>query len=252
MKRTLLSRIFMIAVSAIAAIHLQTSDIAASEKQGWVQERVILIHGLGRTTHSMGLLSRRLEDAGYEVVRIGYHSLSDDPETIIKDVSQQINTCCLAYPGVTHFVGHSLGGLIIRAYLAQNHPNNLGRVVLLGSPSGGTEVVDNLRSYAWFRLLGPTTLSLGSDLHHYPDRRQAPDYSLGIIAGHSNLISIMNEPLLPGDDDGLVPVLSTKVDGMKDFIVVPATHAGLRTSRYVASQVVHFLQTERFSTEDMQ
>nr|WP_321462918.1 alpha/beta fold hydrolase [uncultured Cohaesibacter sp.] len=252
MKRTLLGRIFTIAMTAVAAMQLQTSDLAASEKQGRVQERVILIHGLGRTTHSMGHLSRRLEEAGYDVVRIGYHSLGDDPETIIKDVSQQINTCCLAYPGVTHFVGHSLGGLIIRAYLEQNHPNNLGRVVLLGSPSGGTEVVDNLRSYAWFRWLGPTTLSLGSDLHHYPDGRQAPDYSLGIIAGHSNLISIMNDPLLPGDDDGLVSVLSTKVDGMKDFIVVHSTHAGLRTSKFVASQVVHFLQNESFSTEDMQ
>lgn len=73
-----------------------------------------------------------------------------------------------------------------------------------------------------------------------------PDYNLGVIAGISRPISKMNNYLLPGEDDGLVTVSSTKVAGMKDFLLVDATHAGLRYSRYVAEQVIHFLETGHF------
>nr|WP_320144684.1 alpha/beta fold hydrolase [uncultured Cohaesibacter sp.] len=240
---------FVLAASILA---VAPTVARASAPEAQAKERVVLVHGLGRTRSSMWLLSARLEDAGYQVFRIGYHSLRDDPETIRKDVARQIDACCANYAGVTHFVGHSLGGLVIRAYLDQTKPANLGRVVLLGTPSYGTKVVDNLKEYEWFRWLGPTTLSLGTDISQYPDGEQKPDYSLGVIAGLSGPISRLNDPLLPGDDDGLVSVESTKIEGMKDFLVVQSSHAGLRYSKGVAEQVIHFLRTESFYRPETQ
>ena len=239
-----------ILAASILAVTPTTSRASAPENQA--KERVVLVHGLGRTQSSMWLLSARLEDAGYEVFRIEYHSLKDDPETIRKDVARQIDACCANYAGVTHFVGHSLGGLVIRTYLDQTKPANLGRVILLGTPSSGTKVVDNLKVYKWFRWLGPTTLSLGTGISQYPDGRQKPDYSLGVIAGLSGPISRLNDPLLPGADDGLVSVESTKIEGMTDFLIVQSSHAGLRYSKYVAEQVIHFLRTESFFRPETQ
>jgi hypothetical protein len=58
----------------------------------------------------MWLLASRLEDAGYYVQRVGYSSLDQKPDEILKDVSSQINQCCQKHTQSVNFVGHSLGG----------------------------------------------------------------------------------------------------------------------------------------------
>lgn len=213
------------------------------------REMIVLLHGLGRSRSAMWVMEKRLEGAGYEVVRIGYDSIRDNPETILSDVSGQIANCCLDKSPKLHFVGHSLGGLVIRAYLAKTKPDNLGRVVLVGTPSGGTEIVDRLDHHGWFHWLGPTTQALGSDLAFFPNQQQTPDYSLGVIAGFSKIMSGANNHLLPGDDDGLVAVRSTRIQGMDDFVKINSGHAGLRYKKQVAEQIIAFLQTGQFRKE---
>lgn len=97
------------------------------------REMVVLLHGLGRSEAAMWLLASRIEAAGFDVVRIGYDSLGDSPERILATVSREIDACCKAAQKPVHFVGHSLGGLIIRAYLATNDVHSLGRVVLIAT-----------------------------------------------------------------------------------------------------------------------
>ena len=213
------------------------------------KEIVVLLHGLGRTPSAMWMLANRLEDAGYVVVRLGYHSLADSPSAILEDITGQIEKCCLEKSPRLHFVGHSLGGLVIRAYLERSRPENLGHAVLIGSPSGGTEIVDNLESYRWFQWLGPTSLALGTDNTFFPDSKTPADYSLGVIAGFSKTISKANDELLPGDDDGLVAVHSTHIEGMADFALVESGHAGLRYNREVADLVIAFLNNGQFRHE---
>ena len=143
------------------------------------------------------------------------------------------------------------GWLFVPIWIKQNPPI-LDALSCWEHLANGTKVVDNLKEYEWFRWLGPTTLSLGTDISQYPDGEQKPDYSLGVIAGLSGPISRLNDPLLPGDDDGLVSVESTKIEGMKDFLVVQSSHAGLRYSKGVAEQVIHFLRTESFYRPETQ
>ncbi|MCG8509817.1 MAG: alpha/beta fold hydrolase, partial [Rhodospirillales bacterium] len=187
---------------------------------------VVVLHGLGRGPYAMRLLAARLEEAGYQVANVGYDSLSDTPDQILEDIGRQINRCCVNKTPKLHFVGHSLGGLLIRAYLMENYVPNLGRVVLIGTPNGGSAAIDGIRDRWWFGILGPTANAMGTDENGFAKRLVKPDYPLGVIAGIVE--DDDNEDRLPGPDDGLVAVDSTKVEGMADFVLMPTSHWGLR------------------------
>jgi pimeloyl-ACP methyl ester carboxylesterase len=207
------------------------------------RETVVLLHGLGRSEAAMWPLAARIEAAGFDTVRIGYDSLGDPPERIVAAVSQQIDACCKASPQPVHFVGHSLGGLIIRAYLAENELRTPGRVVLIATPNAGTPLVDAYRDSWWMRFAGPTARSLGTGPESFPNSLPPPDHPVGVIAGIRNAALF---DLIPGDDDGLVPLESTRVDGMVDFIVVESNHYLMRYSPEVARQTIAFLKTGGF------
>ncbi len=207
-------------------------------------DTVLLLHGLGRSNTAMWLLASRLEDEGFLVERIGYDSLTRAPREILDDISGKIAACCLNRGRKLHFVGHSLGGLLIRAYLDDNPVTNLGRVVLIGTPNQGTAVVDRFRDSWWMQLLGPTTLALGTDEESFPNSLEPPYYPVGVIAGKRGLG--LNDIFLPGEDDGLVTVDATKLEKMTDFVVVNSGHAYMRYSGEVATQTAAFLKSGRF------
>ena len=207
----------------------------------------MLLHGLGRSNAAMWLLAARIGNAGYQVEQVGYSSLNKTPEEIIENISKQINDCCTKQSRTVHFVGHSLGGLLIRAYLQKNKVESLGHVVLVGTPNQGTEIVDNMRDNCLMQLLGPTANALGTDDTSLPKQLGPPYYAVGVIAGYYD--SDSNDDILPCRDDGLVPVESTKLEGMTDFIEIESGHSMMRYSKNVAKQVIEFLNNGRFIRE---
>ena len=211
------------------------------------RETVVLIHGLWRGTGSMWLLAERLEDAGFNVVRVGFDTLGATPKDIVAEVGGQIDACCTALPRPVHLVGHSMGGLAIRAYLAERRLDGLGRVVQIGSPNAGTPIVDEYRDAWWMGIAGPTARALGTGEDSFPASLPPPDYPVGIIAGMRT--GTFRIDLIEGQDDGLVPVESTKVPGMTDFIVVETGHAMMRYNEDVAMQTIAFLRHGRFLHE---
>jgi pimeloyl-ACP methyl ester carboxylesterase len=209
-------------------------------------EQVVLLHGLGRSSTAMFLLQKRIRDAGFETHSIEYASLQEPPEVILEKVSEQIKLCCKDDSRPVHFVAHSLGGLIVRAYLDQKPLENLGRVVLLGTPNQGSELVDIYGDSWLFKIIGPTARLIGTDDNSFPNQIGPPYYPLGIIAGTSSFNPITDDHL-PGPDDGLVSVQSAKVDGMTDFLLVDTSHSMMRYKEAVANETIHFLKKGRFS-----
>jgi pimeloyl-ACP methyl ester carboxylesterase len=232
------------ALSATAC--LQSSSTTTAESAAINdQEIVAVVHGFGRSKYAMWLIAHRLNDAGYRVELIGYRSLQDTPAKILDHIGRQIGSCCIGTSRKVHFVGYSLGGLLVRAYLADKRPRNLGRVVVVGSPSKGLEIVDDLRVSWWFRFLGPTARELGTTADSFPQSIGPPSYPLGVIAGRLEPSSL--EGILMEDSDGLIAIESTKVPGMSDFAIVEANHWGMRYSGEVARLVLRFLQSGHFN-----
>ena len=205
-------------------------------------DHVLLVHGLGRSERSMRPLEQHLREAGYVVHNVGYPSTSEGPDELIAHVARSVDECRAESDAKIHFVTHSMGGILVRAYLSENRPEELGRVVQLAPPNHGSELVDRLGKYK--KWLGPTGRELGTDDDSLPNRLELPDYDLGVIAGRGS-ISLLST-MIPGPDDGRVSVESARLPGAKDFLLIDASHTFIMRREEVAFQVDRFLQTGRF------
>lgn len=234
------------------AIAVQTallfSACAGLPKNEVGKEKVVFVHGYGRTTSAMNDYETYFEKQGYQVFSIGYGSLKQGIGDIQKEFETKVDQSLHGIDDKVHFVGHSMGGLMIRSYLGKKKPKNLGNVVIVGSPSRGTEAVEYLRNKWYFFLLGPALPSLSTKDSVFLASLIKPNYNLGVIAGN---VSYGNRSrLFTGKNDGLVSVESTKVEGMKDFISMPESHFSLRHSEKVMKQILNFLKSSKFIKGD--
>jgi pimeloyl-ACP methyl ester carboxylesterase len=237
-------------VMFIAILALATVTGACAPEPPADAETVVLVHGLGRTPASMLVLETRLEGAGYRVVNFGYPSRSEPLEALTDSLENAVRECCSETERRLHFVTHSMGGVLVRGYLAQREDPFDGRVVMLSPPNQGSEIVDAYADSPLLRsLLGPSGVRLGTDSTGIARELGPVDFSLGIITGDRS-INPIGSWLIPGPDDGKVAVSRARVEGAADFIVVPATHTFIMNRRDVAEQVTHFLANGEFMREE--
>jgi pimeloyl-ACP methyl ester carboxylesterase len=213
------------------------------------KEAVILLHGLARTSKSMTKMAAALEADGFTVLNVGYPSREAKIETLAANVIGG----ALADPKLRdaariHFVTHSMGGILVRQYLKTKRPTNLGRVVMLGTPNQGSEVVDKIGDWRVFSAInGPAGRQLGTGKDSVPNQLGPVDFELGVIAGDRS-INWINSLMIPGPDDGKVAVERTKVAGLKAHRVVHVTHPFLMKNTEVIRETIHFLRHGRFNS----
>jgi triacylglycerol lipase len=213
-------------------------------------DHVILLHGLARSSSSMTTLENTLRDAGYAVHNIDYPSRTSRVGDLAEKVIGNAITSVRKEGGTRiHFVTHSMGGILVRSYLAKHQVPELGRVIMLGPPNQGSEVVDRLGSWWIFRAInGPGGKELGTGAESAPNRLGPVTYPVGVIAG-SRSINGINSAMIRGTDDGKVSVERTKVAGMADHIVIPTSHPFLMKNPAAIRQVLHFLANGAFAHE---
>jgi alpha-beta hydrolase superfamily lysophospholipase len=209
---------------------------------------VVLLHGLGRSADSMRLFERALAARGYAVCNPGYPSTRASVAELAGLVAEEVSRCRAGSATPLHFVSHSLGGIVVRAYVREHRPANLGRVVMLAPPNAGTEWVDAFRDTWLFSLAGPAARELGTDAHSVPRRLGPVDFEVGVLIGDRSW-NPLGSWLIPGDDDGTVAVASARVEGMADFRVVHENHGFIVTSPRVVWQAIHFLEHGSFDED---
>ena len=213
------------------------------------REAVVILHGVAINTRFTARLARLIAAAGYDV-----HNLDYPSRTVpLAELGPRWLTAKLAELGVDraprlHFVTHSMGGLIVRGFLAAHRPGNLGRVVTIVPPHHGSAVSDKLRRLpVIWRIIGRNLGALGTGPDAYwrtlPPRA---DFELGVIAG-SFALNPLGLLFLTRPNDGTVAETSTRLEGMADHLLLPSNHTLILFRRRTAEQAIAFLRTGRFT-----
>lgn len=193
-------------------------------------ERVVLVHGMGRTAVSLLPLARWLRRHGYAAESWGYWSYRQGVAALAAALAVRIARAAEGAERI-HFVTHSLGGILVRQALAAAPLANAGRLVMLAPPNRGSRAADRWAPYLG-RVMPPIRdLRTAADalVHAVP---VPPGVEIGVIAGLR---------------DGKVSVAETGLDGAHDHAVVPCRHSLIMHRADVRELTLRFLRTGRFS-----
>lgn len=212
------------------------------------RECVILLHGLARTSLSMAKLASFLSHENYIVINQSYPSTQKSIEALAaQNIPTMVDKCLSNQVTSIHFVTHSMGGIVLRQYLATHRLPQLGRIVMLAPPNHGSVMADALHDYKLFRLiLGPAALELTTANNSVPNTLNGlVNYPVGIIAGSYSFNPLIWQ-LTQEVNDGIVPVSSTKISNMKDFEILPVSHTFMMSNKQVMNEVAYFLKFGKF------
>lgn len=233
-------------------IFVMLSSCAATPRSEYNQsaklsECVVLLHGLNRSLRAMEDMAEGLQKAGFSTANVDYPSQQGTVEMLAPmAVDLGLKRCRESGARRVHFVTHSMGGILLRYSHQANPIDDLGRVVMLGPPNQGSEVVDRMRDIPGAGFIsGRAGMQLGTDKDSIPSKLGAVDFELGVIAGVGTINPWMSR-MLPGYDDGKVTVERTRVPGMTGFMIVDSSHRYLMNSETVIRNTVAFLETGTF------
>jgi len=206
---------------------------------------VILVHGLGRSRASMGGLECALKSAGYQVAAISYASTRRSVARNADNLSELVENL----EGVSRisFVTHSLGALVVRDLLARESAPwrqriTVNALVMTAPPSRGSRMADILQ------YVPPVNLILWRGLF---DSRTSvvsamptPDVPFAIIAAGRGGKGW--NPILAGDDDLIVSVEETRLEGAAAWMRVDGIHALVMNYPDSIAATINFIEHRHF------
>ncbi len=232
--------------------------IAEGEATQIKGEVVILLHGLMRSRRSLNKLAKYLQvEGGFKVIPFEYASSRADIASHAKALHSVLEGLG---PDVTkiHFVGHSLGNIVVRHLLGDIKNDDdgsklnarFGRMVMMGPPNQGSRMARVLKNSLTFTALsGVSGVQLSTTWGLVEPQLATPEFDFGIIAGGQEN-SRWSNFVLKGPDDYSVSLDETKLVGARDLMVKPLVHSTMMNQPEVIEATLKFLKTGYFVSEE--
>ena len=199
------------------------------------KDYVIVFHGIYGKFEDMNMIAESLSKEGYNVISVQYPTNSDNIEEITEKYIKPV-VDGLDKDIKVNFVVHSMGSGILRYYLKNNNLENMGKVVFISPPSHGSALSDNPISSILKEPLGKVVSQFSTKEGSFVNKLGDPDYSCYVIIGNKS-----NNPLysamIPGKDDGMVPVDSAKLDTCDYKVIGGLTHTSILKDKETISEV---------------
>lgn len=217
------------------------------------EQHVVLLHGMGHGPLSMNGFEQVFEKAGYQVDSPKLDLERETLHVIIDEAYRDIRRFSERDPKTVHFVCYSQGCLVARGIIEQHRPVYLGRVVMLGPPNQGGEMIDYLRQrqIGIFATEGKHLPNLGTANRWNLARligTRAEGYDLGIIAGTENPMPLNIR--VPGANQTILGPERTQLEGMKEFVTVKTPHDDLYRDPVAQQMAVTFINSGSFVADD--
>ena len=204
-------------------------SVVEAGRGGEERELVVIVHGFGATQSVMWPLAGRLKSSGFRICFWDYLSLFASIETHAERFSEYLSTKLSCEPRF-HIVAHSMGAVVTRAALNRSSLPNLGRIVFLAPPNGGSPVA-RIASSVLGRLVKPTRELSSSPSSYVNQLKTDSKFEIGIIAARFDL---------------LVPETNTHLPSQRQHKTIIATHNSLLLSRSACAMTARFLRTGAF------
>ena len=203
---------------------------------------VLLVHGMGRTPVSMWRLARALRGAGVATEQFAYATAWESVDGIVRRLQRRLIALAAADYVV---VGHSLGGLLLRAAIGSlpDGVHRPGHLIMLGTPNRSPRLARRFEHSWWYRLLnGDAGALLASEARLA--RIPSPDMPCTIVAGTRG-VSGRWSPFGREPNDGLVAMSETQLDGCLERIEVPARHPFLMNDATARRVILRTVRGEK-------
>jgi len=212
---------------------------------------VIVLHGLGEGRSSMRPIANHLRKTlDATVLLFGYASTAATIEAHGRSLDAVVDS--LPPSARISFVGHSLGNLVVRRWMSLADDGDLDRVdrmVMLGPPNRGSDLARQVGGVGVLAAFAEgAARDLVVDWPQVEPQLAMPPCEFGIVAGGRGDGSGFS-PLLDGDDDAIVRVEETRLEGAGDFLLVPVHHAAMLRDDRVKRATERFLKSGRFAAE---
>ncbi len=184
---------------------------------------VIALHGILRSSQVWREMEKTMEQDGVTFVRLDYPSTQKP----IDEFAAQLHSVIQSLEGIDeiHLVAHSLGGLVVRKWCQDYSDTRVRRLVMIGTPNCGAEMADMLqRNWLYRGVFGPSGQQLIANTAGYISKLPPPTMEFAVIAGAKGTPDGYN-PLIPGDDDGIVTLKSAFLPGAVDSLTVRGLHS---------------------------
>lgn len=223
---------------------------------------VVILHGLAANHLTVKKLADSLEQTGHysEIVNASYPTT----QFSIEEHAAWLNRLVGTLDGIEtiDFVGHSLGGIVIRAWLSglgdsqgkKPDLSRVGRIVMIGTPNQGSFTAqyhfqNNILARSF---MGKSLSELGVDWKRFSQKLDpVPGCPFALIAGSLGPGKGMCKGTL-GENDWVVTVDSVRLPGADDFRVLPFDHVSLPNEARTAKMVDSFLMNGYFTTREQQ